>query len=172
MERNKQMEQFSIAFVTAIAAQAGCNHSQPKVDDDSVDLTLFSKKVGQLREDPALNIQLKSTSENVSFTNSILKYELHNLKNYNDLRKTNLQTPRILVVVYLPENNKDWIKYKDESIHLYRNVFWLSLRGQPEILNKTSITLSIPTSQKFNAEELDKMMNKIAKGDIEWATAV
>ena len=63
------MEQFSLAFITAIAAQAGCNHSQPVVDDDSVDLSLFSKRPGLLREDPALNIQLKRFLSVILFSN-------------------------------------------------------------------------------------------------------
>ena len=166
MDHKKQMEQFSIAFVTAIAAQAGCNHSQPEVDDDSVDLSLFSKRPGMLREDPTLNIQLKSTCEKVSFCDSVFKYELRNLKNYNDLRKSNLQTPRILIVVYMPDNTDDWIKYQDDSIHLYRNAFWVSLRGMPDTSNKSSVTIDIPSSHRFNATALNEIMDKIARGEV------
>ncbi len=165
MELTAQMEQFSRAFVSAIAAQAGCNHSTPAVDDHSVDLTLSKQIDGALWSDPKIGIQLKSTYEKVSFAASTLKYELHSLKNYNDLRKTKLQTPRILVVVYMPEHPEDWIKYQEDGMHLYRNAFWVSLRGKPEIQNKSSVTIEIPTSQRFSVDALNEMMEKIAKGE-------
>ena len=43
MHSTAQKEQFSRAYVAAIAAQAGCNSAKPEVDDDSVDLTLKMK---------------------------------------------------------------------------------------------------------------------------------
>ena len=164
MDRRMQMEQFSIAFVTAVAAQAGCNHATPVVDDDSVDLSLFAKKQGLLWDDPMVHLQLKATCEQVSFEGSVIKYNLRNLKNYEDLRSRNLQTQRILVVVYMPEHCKDWIEYQDDCIHLYRHAFWVSLRGMPETSNKSGVTIEIPTSQRFNAAALSEMMTKIANG--------
>lgn len=38
MDICKRKEQFSIAYIQAIAAQIGINHSIDVVDDDSVDL--------------------------------------------------------------------------------------------------------------------------------------
>ena len=116
--------------------------------------------------DTALNIQLKSTYEKISFYDSILKYELHNLKNYNDLRRINIQTPRILIVVYMPDSTDEWITYQDESIQLYRNAFWVSLRGMPETSNKSSITIDIPSQHRFCAAALNEIMDKIAKGEV------
>lgn len=86
------------------------------------------------------------------------------MKNYNDLRKNNLRQPRILVVVCIPENYQDWIEYHDDSLTLYRNVFWLSLEGKNEISNTSSVTLDIPLTQRFNATVLSQMMEKIARG--------
>ena len=34
----QQKEQFSLAYVLAVAAQAGVNHTTPVVDDESVDI--------------------------------------------------------------------------------------------------------------------------------------
>lgn len=65
MEKTEQMQQFSLAFVYAIAAQAGCNHSKPEVDDHSVDLKLLKNMPGHLLEDPELNIQMKSTYQDL-----------------------------------------------------------------------------------------------------------
>ena len=165
MDKKKQMEQFSFAFLHAIAAQAGCNHSTPAVDDHSVDLKLSKNVSGHLLDDPEINIQMKSTYQDLQRCGDVLKYELHNMKNYNDLRKTNLQIQRILVLVRMPENPDDWIQYQDSHIELYRDAYWVSLKGLPEIQNKTGVIIDIPVSQRFNATELERMMNCIADGE-------
>lgn len=86
------------------------------------------------------------------------------MKNYNDLRKTNVQIPRILVLVRMPENPDKWIKEQNDCIELYRDVYWVSLKGFPEKLNTTSVTIDIPVTQRFNATELTRLMNCIADG--------
>lgn len=164
MEKTEQMQQFSLAFVYAIAAQAGCNHSKPEVDDHSVDLKLLKNMPGHLLEDPELNIQMKSTYQDLKRCENVLKYVLRNMKNYNDLRKTNVQIPRILVLVRMPENPDKWIKEQNDCIELYRDVYWVSLKGFPEKLNTTSVTIDIPVTQRFNATELTRLMNCIADG--------
>lgn len=166
MENTMQMEQFSEAFVCAIVAQAGCNHSKPVVDDHSIDLNLSKNMPEQsdfLVFDPMICIQLKSTAVS-EITGDTLKFRLK-MKNYNDLRKCHLQKPRILVVVCIPENSEDWIDYHKDSLILYRNAFWISLDGRPEISNTTSVTLDIPVAQRFDAKILSEMMEKVAKGE-------
>ena len=160
------MEQFSEAFVCAIVAQAGCNHSKPVVDDHSIDLNLSKNMPEQpdfLLFDPMICIQLKSTAVS-EITGDTLKFRLK-MKNYNDLRKCHLQKPRILVVVCIPDNSEDWIDYHKDSLILYRNSFWISLDGRPEISNTTSVTLDIPVAQRFDAKILSEMMEKVAKGE-------
>ena len=165
MEKTEQMQQFSLAFVYAIAAQAGCNHSEPAVDDHSVDLTLSKNMSGHLWDDPEIKIQMKSTHQNLRCCDGVLKYDLHNIKNYNDLRKTNLQIQRILVLVRMPENPNDWIHYQNDHIELYRDVYWVSLKGLKETKNTAGVTIDIPISQRFDATELMRMMTCIADGE-------
>lgn len=43
MDAGKRKEQFNIAYVHAMAAQAGFNPSQLMVDDDSIDIQLTGK---------------------------------------------------------------------------------------------------------------------------------
>ena len=58
-------EQFSIAYVCALAAQLGFNHFDPKVDDESVDMEFignYPKSDPTIRIwNPHLEIQLKCT---------------------------------------------------------------------------------------------------------------
>lgn len=57
-----KMEQFSRAYVAALAAQAGCNSARPEVDEDSVDIALSMKDIpGCKRSRGKLEMQLKCT---------------------------------------------------------------------------------------------------------------
>jgi len=45
MTEEQQKEQFSIAYVSAVAAAARVNIHDPRVDEDSIDLTFSIKSV-------------------------------------------------------------------------------------------------------------------------------
>ena len=124
---NFQKEQFSRAYVTAIAAGVGCNTMKPEVDDDSIDLCLKSKIDGKCISRPQLDMQLKAT-QNLELDGDCFKYSLK-IKNYDDLRLDNCIVPRILVVVYVPENTSDWILQSEEQLAMRRCGYWISLCG-------------------------------------------
>lgn len=59
----QQKEQFSLAFIQAVAAAAGCNVARAAVDDESVDLELIAAHdAADLRPSPHLAIQAKCTA--------------------------------------------------------------------------------------------------------------
>src|SRR4051812_4894837 len=95
MTENNQKEQFSIAYIRALAAVLGLKVTREEVDDDSVDVTLL--RTGGTA--PKLDIQLKCSG-------AIQKMELDfpfrlTIKNYDDLRRRTM-VPRILVVLEVP----------------------------------------------------------------------
>lgn len=97
MDLSTQKEQFSIAYVKAIAAQAGLNYAIPVVDNDSIDISIIGRGFkGRIRS-PQIDVQLKCTSNGV-FEEDTLKFDLK-LKNYNDLRGEGCLAPRYLVVL-------------------------------------------------------------------------
>ena len=166
MHINMQKEEFSRAFVQAIAAQVGCKHIQESVDDSSIDMTLTMDGIqGQdaLLSSVDLKLQLKCTSQDIGH-NNILTFNL-NKKNYDDLRVTNILVPRILVVVCVPENIEEWIYHDSEKICLFRSAYWYSLRNASESNNSTSIAIKIPLNQRFDADFLNSAMHKIARGE-------
>src|SRR3954454_9711632 len=101
MDIAQRKEQFSHAYVRAVASVAGYTVYKPEVDDDSVDLGLAAKGRGDTIRSPRLEMQLKCTAQNVVRTAHV-GFEL-NKKNYDDLRGSDLLVPRILVVVVVPE---------------------------------------------------------------------
>lgn len=160
MYLNFQKEQFSRAYVEAIAASAGCNTMKPDVDDDSIDLCLKSKINGSVSSRPQLDLQLKATKD-LEDDGNCFKYTAK-VKNYNDLRLTNLLVPRILVVVLVPENVDDWLVQSEEQLVMKKCGYWVSLYGQGETRNETTINIKIPKVNIFSVSVLTEFMQNIA----------
>lgn len=160
MDINQQKEQFSHAYVRAIVTVAGFSLFDPVVDDDSVDISIAQKGgKGSIRS-PRVDLQLKCTSRNL-LSNGEIKFPLP-IKNYDDLRPENVQVPRILVVVVVPEDIHSWIEHSEEKLSMYHCGYWKSLRGLPDSTNETNVTVPIPTSQQFTVGGLQEMMERVS----------
>lgn len=92
MHITMQQEQFSRAWVRALAAVAGYNITSCEVDDDSIDLGLAgNRKDGVHVRAPKLESQLKCQS-NDDGSGPSLSYALK-MKNYDDLRDPRFMFP-------------------------------------------------------------------------------
>ncbi len=158
-----QKEEFSKSYVRAVASVVGVSCTTPDVDDDSVDLSLASRTSGLSVGRVRLELQLKCTAgielgeeESFSFPLSI--------KNYNDLRPTNLMVPRILVVCLVPTLPDEWLRHSEEMSTLHRCAYWTSLRGREETRNTSSISISISRSQQFNVGSLKEILQRLGEG--------
>jgi len=163
MTRNNQKEQFSIAYVRAVAAAAGFKIYREEVDDESVDIGVARSGGSGTVRSPHCDIQLKCTSQDV-LDNTAVRFPLP-LKNYNDLRTTDLHVPRILVVLLVPDLVPDWLVQDEEALLLRHCVYWRTLRGEPATTNDTSVTVVIPRVNIFGVVALEGIMNRIEQGD-------
>jgi hypothetical protein len=154
-----RQESLSRAYVEAVAAGAGYTTSRPSINRDSVDLTIEAR--GNMR--PKLDIQLKATI-NLPYEDDGFRFPLL-VKNYNDLREPT-QTPRILVVLEMPRNPSDWIEVTAEELMLRRAAYWVSLRNAPERENRTSVTITLPRSNRFDIDGLRALMEQSRRGKI------
>jgi len=127
----------------------------PSVDDDSVDVTLYSKAE---EERPRLDIQLKCT-ENADPVAGEFRYSLKR-KNYDDLRAGRLIVPRILIVMVVPNDISNWIHQSEAEMSLRHSAYWVSLRDLPSTTNSGSITVRIPVSQRLTADALGKLIRE------------
>lgn len=160
---SNQKEQFSIAFVRAVAAVAGCDVSRVEVDQDSIDLTISGRKSqGTTHRCPRLDIQLKCT-ETDDGKGAELVYELP-MKNYDDLRLVEVHVPHILVVVCVPGELTQWLHESPEQTAMRRVAYWRSLRGEPAVPNKRTHAVHLPRSQRFTVAELRAVMARISEG--------
>lgn len=163
MDLNRQKEEFSNAFIQAVASAAGYSVTRPSVDDDSVDWMVAQAGGEGLIRSPRLELQLKSSSR-LDISEDTIPFPLK-IKNYDDLRASNCLVPRILVVARLPSDVEDWLELSDDQLILRYCAYWMSLHGHDEVSNESNVTVYVPVEQKFHVESLSAIMDKISNGE-------
>ncbi|CUB01436.1 DUF4365 domain-containing protein [Comamonas thiooxydans] len=162
MDPNKQKEEFQHAYLCALAAQAGLNRGEFRVDDDSVDVTFQTKGyVGTLVRNPAIQLQMKCTSQNL-INKGVIKFPLSR-KNYDDLRGKNVAVPRYLAVLIVPNVTDQWISHRKKHMALNNCCYWVSLRDAPATENSSTITVDVPLRQKLTTDVLRQMMDAASR---------
>jgi Domain of unknown function (DUF4365) len=164
MDINSQKEEFSYAYVYAIASAAGCicQRTTTPLDRLGVDLIITGIAERGLPNFPILYLQVKCTSRDILNENS-LRYPL-NIKNYEELRTNNSYPPRIIIVVTVPDRPNDWLQQTEAELCLKRCAYWMSLKGAASTDNKETVTISIPRTNIFSADALTTIMQRIATG--------
>jgi hypothetical protein len=162
MDLSQKKQEFSRAYVKAVAAVCGYATKDVSVDDDSVDLSLAARGGNGTVRSPQLDMQLKCTAQDI-IGNTTVNFPLP-IKNYDDLRPENLMVPRILVVVAVPDDVADWIHHSEERLHLRRCGYWFSLRGMPPTENTETVTVNIPRIQFFDVAGVTGIMDRVAMG--------
>jgi len=135
---NDIKERLSIAYVTAVAARAGCQISKLDVDKQSIDAIVKPISGAKLQ----IDLQLKATSRSV-LTGPDVVIDLP-IKNYDDLRDTVTTAPHYLVVLALPDDPQTWLSLSDSELILRGCAYWESLVGKPRSENKTSQRIRFP----------------------------
>lgn len=161
MYATAQKEQFSLAYVHAVASVAGFSLFSFNVDDDSIDIGIGATGyVGAVRS-PRIELQLKCT-ELVEGDDVSIKHKLKR-KNYDDLRPTDLHVPRFLVVTRVPDDTSQWLTHTEEELVLRRCAYWVSLRGEPD-RDQQSITVTLPRNNVFDVAGLTRLVESVGKG--------
>jgi hypothetical protein len=152
MHITHQQDYFSRAVVQAIAAAAGVGATIPSYDQNSKDIVF---EAADTIDAPGaqLEAQLKCTMT-VDPSPEAFSYDLP-VGNYNSLRRPDTFIPRILIVVVVPSETPDWlVAVSPDTITLKRCAYWVSLQGEPETTNTSTIAVKIPTSQVFDVAGL------------------
>ena len=155
-----QEEALSCVYVSAIAARAGYTTSSPSPDRDGIDLQV---QAGDAMR-PALDLQLKATVNLERIDNGYIRFPLRR-RNY-DLLRMETQTPRLLVVLDLPNDEDLWMTITADELVLRHRAYWFNLRGREEIANRVSITVEIPEGNLFHIESLRRLMEQSRVGRI------
>lgn len=163
---NTQKEEFSYAYINAVASAAGFSFqiaSRP-LDQVGVDVTITGLVSPGSRCRTRLDVQVKCTSRDV-LDGDNLRYPLE-IKNYEELRNDYPEDdPLILVVVLVPDKVDDWLHQSETELCLKHCAYWVSLRGQPAIENQTTVTVYLPRQNIFTVNTLKNLMQRIAAGE-------
>ena len=113
---------------------------------------------------PSLDVQLKATINPKENDEGEIKYPLRR-RNYDLLREETM-VPRILVILSLPNDEKDWINITPDELAIRRCAYWASLSGFPESQNTDSVTITIKKENVFDVSALQSLMEKARGGSI------
>lgn len=165
---NHRKEMVSWAFVHSIVTKAGCKISNPMLDY-GLDLGVTQVREttdargSRLVDGCEFKIQLKSSSS-VDIVADEIVYDLDS-KNYNDLVAVDVNVPRILVFVHLPEVEDQRIAISSESITLKYCAYYARLAGREPKDNVGSVRIKIPLTNTFDPQFIDKFFSEIERGD-------
>lgn len=162
MHSTASKERFHCAYIHALAAQAGLNHGEFVVDDDSIDVMIKGKGfTGKKLRDPQIHLQLKCTAQDVQ-TLSTLSFPLKR-KNYDDLRGVDVVCPRYLAILLVPAETQAWIEHNESGMLLRHVCYWISIRDYPPIVSQ-SATVKIPIAQRLTTSELLRLITLASEG--------
>lgn len=153
MRLNDHKEQFSLAYIHAVAAQAGFLFDVPSKDLASVDATVRSDE----GLEPHLHLQAKSTAR-LDRSETGIRFRLP-AKNYRDLAALT-QTPKFLIVAHLPSDTPgDWATWVPEEFCLRVEAYWGSLRGMSPTGSGDRVPVELVT--RFGPASLERLLGRI-----------
>lgn len=159
-------EQLSRAYTESISAYAGIMCSKPQYDYgidgtfQDVEYDAVYKRYSETGF--GIDFQLKA-SVNVTNKKGYIIYDLE-VKNYRDLIKTKIGTPRILILYSLPRDRSTWIEHLSDGMIMRKCAWWCSLKGMNDVNNKEKIRITIPENQILTSSELIRLMSKVKGG--------
>lgn len=155
-------EQFSLAYIRAIATVAGFTVTKPELDFTSVDLQIEADWTGEEVEHPKIEVQAKCTSTDPGEGDHI-PFDLP-VKNHRDLRRRS-QVPRLLVVVAIDSlEPAKWLRHSAVELALLGRGHFLSLCNEKETSNDSTVRVRIPRRQRLTVDALHSLMMIVAKG--------
>lgn len=165
MTPNQQREELSKAYVTAVVAQCGFKLGHWSQDDDCLDVTVGAAGpvgLGTLKS-PKIDIQLKSTTDQSHDLGTQISWSLKRA-HYDILRDPMVCTPKVLVILMLPERIETSVEHTADQLVLRRCAYWVSLVGEPAIDDGTKKyhTVYLPKSNVFSPDALRKLLEKIS----------
>jgi Domain of unknown function (DUF4365) len=162
MTPEQQKEEFSKAYVHAVAARNRFKLGEWTVDDGCLDVTVAAEGTlgGGKYEAPRVDLQLKCTSRAAVVKTDFISWPFER-EHYDKLIASKI-VPHLLVVLVLPPNEKDWLEHSVDQLILRRCAYWVKMTGMPAIKNQTS-TVRLPRSQVFSPEQLKMILTTISR---------
>ena len=171
LSTNNIEAELSYAYLHAVASKAGvgCKLGSRHDDNAGIDAELTAWGPfpnGGYRTEVDIKIQLKATTKEPVAQGDYWPYYLNGISRYDDLRKETFATPRLLVVLFLPKNEMDWMALDDEALILRKCAYWVSLKGAKPSSNATAQMIYLPKSQRFDPDGLLGLMAQLSHNKV------
>lgn len=169
MPENEIKCELSQAYVHAVVSRLGCvcQWANRQLDNLGIDAIVRFEgsfpKHPEARNSLTLDVQVKSTSQNLEFDASGERIIFDGLtKNvYDRFRDKNRSVPALLVLLSLPNDSQQWLRLSEEELILKKCAYWVSLKGAPECSGETK-RIFFPKKQLFNVDQLKHIICTLA----------
>ncbi|MEO7886643.1 MAG: DUF4365 domain-containing protein [Polaromonas sp.] len=160
--------ELSYAFLHAVAshAQATCRQAERLSDNRGIDvqLTSWGPFPPGAKKEVDLKIQLKATISTPADLGTHLSYSIKKTSQYDDLRAVGAYAvPRILVVLFLPVEEHNWLDVTEHSLALKKSAYWVSLSGAAAVTT-ASATVHIPKTNLLTSSALRTIFAELSQG--------
>ncbi len=154
-----KMEALSMAYISAIAAQAGVNVYIPQ-RDFGVDMYLskvVERKHGRYTDTSSMPIPFQIKASTLwQLQEDRVIYDLE-VKNYNDLVNSNAC---VLILMCLPPHPNEWLHQDEDCLQLHKCCYYWCPSNLTETTNSETKRIFIPRSQMFTAGALTRLLDQ------------
>lgn len=158
---NIRKEQFSTAYIRAVAAVCGFEVTCPDTDFTGVDAIVSGPlALGNVK----IDIQAKCTKNLNVRADGTLSWQVDEPRTFEMLSATKLSTPRILVIMSVPDDIADFLEHQADRVIAHAVAYYVSLHG--ETASAARPTISIPKTQMFTKDSLPKILTQAASGEM------
>lgn len=147
-------------YARAVAAGAGYAAEDRDFERDGIDLRIFAAAAMR----PALGLQLQAAADLGQPRGGAWSFPLKR-RNFDMLRMP-AQTPRLLVVLDMPEDETRRLTIARDMLTLRGRAWWASLKDCEDKPNRLSVTVKIPEDNAFDVEGLRRLMDRSRDGAI------
>ena len=168
LTENDIKAELSYAYLHAVAARAGfgCEVAGRHSDNAGVDAYIRVKErlsAESLHTNFAFEVQLKATGRPTAPEAGKLSYWLDDVGRYDELRERSGPMPKLLVVLFLPENAAEWLEHSEVSLVIKRCAYWVSLWDAPASANKKGQTVYLSETNVLSAEGLRSVARRLSR---------
>ena len=163
--------ELSYAYLHAVASRAGfsCEYRNRHLDGAGIDATITEdgRKLADnsILTSFSVDIQLKATYRELPEQEGRFSYSL-SIPHYKKLRLEEVASPRLLVVLRLPQNPEEWLQIDEDSLVAKRCTYWVSLRGASASTNQENQTVYIPRQNLLTPQSLTILMARFSRLEV------
>jgi hypothetical protein len=170
LKLNDIESELSYAYLHAVASKAGlnCKSENRHGDNYAIDAQIdyYNTIPNTYRTDVSLRVQLKATKNRGVETKTHIAYPFRGIDAYNKLRTDAGEPHRILIVLFLSGEEKDWLINSEEELIMKHAAYWVSLYGASQSTNTTSETIYLPKANLLTTDSLIKLCQDIGQKNI------